>query len=220
MLPDLRLESLDNRTQVSLVARSAADPLEQHILLRDSLPRASTTMLFVPSDADGFAGYAVIMALDGSVSPADVAAVQQAAKANANRATPPGEHERQWRLAMASVGEHNRRSALLAVAQMLALPRCIDVFLTADERWLIDISAAGALSGCADPLAAAGSERRSSQHRVAVAATGSDLRPAGRRTGSGLPAPTCAGVTTFVPCAPVAEYRVEPFPQPFLSGPY
>lgn len=100
---------------------------------------AGPAVLFVAAPAPDLAGYAWVLMPDG---PATADELAQAAAAAAPAPPPPASVPTAWRVALASVGQHNRRPALLALAEPLRVPRVVDVLLVADERALADITQA------------------------------------------------------------------------------
>ncbi len=99
----------------------------------------SASVLFVPTAAGGRDGHAVVLHPIAQATAATTEAMAIAlAAADARPAFadwPPA-----WQQAFAAVGQHNRRPALLALAQPLLATRCIDVLLIADERALIAVT--------------------------------------------------------------------------------
>lgn len=82
-------------------------------------------------------GFALVVQV---LEPATEAEVEAARAAATQPAAKPPESPL-WRRAIAAIGEHNRRPALLALAQLHRLPRCTDLVLAADERALVEITA-------------------------------------------------------------------------------
>ncbi|MFN8826549.1 MAG: hypothetical protein ACK501_16395 [Planctomycetota bacterium] len=160
--PTLRLLATAAGVAVRIVPGGAADAPRQELALADALPADDRAVLFVPDAPASPRGTAVLLQVGGPAGDDAVAAALAAAPALATMpdAPPVGQ------FAFAAVGEHNRRPALLAVARSSGLPRCIDLLLAADERALIEATAA---------LAALTTEERSLPHRVEGALLGSLL---------------------------------------------
>lgn len=131
-LPVLRLLPHDDGFRVRL--RFAGDARGDVWLPWPQPP--ATVLLFVPAARAGDVGRALLLQCAAG-APADaVAAARAAAEPGPRAPEPPAP----WRLALRAVGAHNRRPALLALAQPLALPQVVDLLLVADEPALAAIT--------------------------------------------------------------------------------
>ena len=140
-LPRLRLETNGDTLIATVVAPQPPASARQELPLQQPLGLGATALLYVPADdpAGRPAGHGlglVVHVLERATD-AQVAAARAAA-------TPPAATAPEsplWRQAIAAIGEHNRRPALLALTQLHRLPRCTDLLLAADERALVEITA-------------------------------------------------------------------------------
>lgn len=160
--PTLRLLATAAGVAVRIVPAMAADTPRQELAIAEPLPVDGRAALFVPDAPASPRGTVVLLQVGGAASDEAVAAALAATPA----LTTVPEAPPVWQFAFAAVGEHNRRPALLAVARSSGLPRCIDLLLAADERALIEATAA---------LAALTAEDRTLPHRVEGALLGSLL---------------------------------------------
>lgn len=160
--PTLRLLATAAGVAVRVVPSLATDAPRQELAIAEPLPADGRAALFVPDAPASPHGIVVLLQVGG---PADDDAVA-AALASAPALTRVPDAPPVWQFAFAAVGEHNRRPALLAVARSSGLPRCIDLLLAADERALIEATAA---------LAALTADERALPHRVEGALLGSLL---------------------------------------------
>lgn len=140
-LPELQFLCTPHADGAATTLRLRSGPDQgprQELHLAAPLDLAAPAVLFVPSPRQDLAGHAIVLHGGGPAEPTAVAA----AFAAATPAPPEAPAwPAPWRAVFAAVGEHNRRPALLAVARPLAVPRCLDTLLVADERALIDITA-------------------------------------------------------------------------------
>lgn len=140
-LPRLRLEANGDALAATVIAPEPPASARQELPLQQSLRLGDTALLYVPADepvarAAGL-GFALVVQV---LEPATEAEVEAARAAATQPAAKPPESPL-WRRAIAAIGEHNRRPALLALAQLHRLPRCTDLVLAADERALVEITA-------------------------------------------------------------------------------
>lgn len=149
-LPGLRLHWRDagDGPRLFLVI-DHADATQRHSTVAIAEPFAQgPAALFVAAPGSGFAGHAIVLSPGGAAEPASVARIAAARTATAAPSSPlPAP----VRAALAAVGAHPRRAALLGLARPLGAPRALDLLLVADEPALIAIT--GALA--ADPAIAA-----------------------------------------------------------------
>jgi hypothetical protein len=121
--------------------RTAADGTRERLELQPMLAPGQAAMLFVPVDPSrGYGGDALLVTVLDPAQPALAEAVRASARAAAAAETAAPDTAPSWQLAQRSIGEHNRRPALLAVAHELGSPRALDLLLDADERTLIAIT--------------------------------------------------------------------------------
>jgi hypothetical protein len=160
--PTLRLLATADGMAVRIVPSDAGDAPRQEIALAGALANDEAAVLFVPDEPASPSGVAVLLQVGAPATADEVAAAMAAAPAPTTVAEAPPV----WQFALAAIGEHNRRPALLAVARSSGLPRCIDLLLAADERALVEATAA---------LAALTVDERALPHRVEGALLGSLL---------------------------------------------
>jgi hypothetical protein len=122
----------------------------QRLVVGDTLPEDGPSLLFVPATNPTFAGYAVVIAPGGPADDEEIAAAREAASVETERKQ-PRMSEQQWLLATQAIGEWNRRTALLAIAQQWALPLAGDVILSADLPGLVAMVTAVAQLAPNDP---------------------------------------------------------------------
>lgn len=139
-LPRLRLETNGDAMVATVIAPQPPATARQELPLQQLLHLGDTALLYVPAEdstarAAGH-GFGLVVHLHERASDAQVEAARTAATPPA--AVPP--ESPLWRRALAAIGEHNRRPALLALAQLHRLPRCTDLLLAADERTLVEIT--------------------------------------------------------------------------------
>lgn len=133
-LPTLRVQLGAEGAVWLRVGRGAGDEPEVDAHVREPLAAGAGALLFVPSRTATCAGHAFVL----TVAPAEPATVTAARKqAGVAPATGDG-WPRRWRLAFASVGQHNRRPPLLEIARTLGALRARDLLLVADEPLLIE----------------------------------------------------------------------------------
>lgn len=139
-LPRLRLETNGDTLAATVIAPQPPASARQELPLQQPLGLGATALLYVPADepsarAAGH-GLALVVHVHERATDAQVAAARAAA-------TPPAAKAQEaplWRQAITAIGEHNRRPALLALAQLHRLVRCTDLLLAADERSLVEIT--------------------------------------------------------------------------------
>jgi hypothetical protein len=155
-LPTVLASWLDNRVDLAL-----RDAGELVVLGSGLATSGDVLVLFVPAATRGGPGFALALEREDPADPAAVAAAAAAADADAaRRLETPVERTaaRQVEIAMAAVGERNRRPALLALAHGHGAARITDVLLSADEAALRAITAglrpASASPAATDPAAA------------------------------------------------------------------
>lgn len=140
-LPRLRLETNGDTLVATVIAPEPPASARQELPLQQPLGLGDTALLYVPAeDPVGRAaghGLGLLVAVLERATDAQVDAALAAATPPA--AMPP--ESPLWRQAIAAIGEHNRRPALLALTQLHRLPRCTDLLLAADERALVEITA-------------------------------------------------------------------------------
>lgn len=137
-LPTLLCEpGPDGALLLRLLTNAAAPPRTELLFLSSPLPPAGTAVLFLPMAHATFAGRAMVVHNDG---PATAAAAAEAHAEQPGPTAPPPTRDN-WHLAQDSVGEHNLRPALLALARSAGTARGIDVLLSADEPALVAIGA-------------------------------------------------------------------------------
>ena len=141
-LPELELRATGAATVQVIGIRTAADGTRERLELQPMLAPGEAAMLFVPVDPSrGYGGDALLVTVLDPAQPALAAAVRASARAAAAaEAAAAPDTAPSWQLAQRSIGEHNRRPALLAVAHELGSPRALDLLLDADERTLIAIT--------------------------------------------------------------------------------
>ncbi|MEO6598132.1 MAG: hypothetical protein ABIP94_25595, partial [Planctomycetota bacterium] len=165
-MPELRFECIEDATRLLLGVRArpddgrpsdgprndsqpdGPDDGDQYLLLRDPLLNAAACV-FVPTHDVGVAGYAFLLTAHAD-APADAIAAARASAALGSSAEAPPTAVRQQHLATLAIGEHNRRAALLGIAQQIDAPRAIDLIVAADEAHLVAITTATA---AAEPTA-------------------------------------------------------------------
>lgn len=140
-LPWLRLEANGDALAATVIAPQPPASARQELPLQELLRLGDTALLYVPAEdstarAAGH-GFGLVVHVHERANEAQVEAARAAATQPAAR--PP--ESPLWRRALAAIGEHNRRPALLALAQLHRLPRCTDLLLAADERALVEITA-------------------------------------------------------------------------------
>lgn len=134
-LPSLRAQQGADGAVWLRVGRGDGDEPAVDAHVREPLAVGETALLFVPARSAACAGHAFVL----TVAPADAAAVA-AARAGDAAPAPDAGWPRRWRLAFASVGQHNRRPPLLEIARTLGALRARDLLLVADESLLIEAS--------------------------------------------------------------------------------
>ncbi len=135
-MPTLRAQQGADGAVWLRVGRGDGDEPDVDAHVRDPLAVGATALLFVPARTAACAGHAFVL----TVAPADPAAAS-AARSQANAAPAADDAwPRRWRLAFASVGQHNRRPPLLEIARTLGALRARDLLLVADEPLLIEAS--------------------------------------------------------------------------------
>lgn len=140
-LPRLRLETNGDALAATVIAPQPPASARQELPLQQPLRLGDTVLLYVPAEqpsarAAGH-GFGLVVHVHERASAAQVEAARIAAQPPATK--PP--ESPLWRRALAAIGEHNRRPALLALAQLHRLGRCTDLLLAADERALVEITA-------------------------------------------------------------------------------
>lgn len=141
-LPELELRApVPTAVQVVCI-HTAADGTRERLELQPPLTSGAAALLFVPVDPSrGYSGDALLVTVLDPAPPALAAAVRASAEAAAAAgAGQAADTAPSWRLAQRSIGEHNRRPALLSVAHELGASRALDLLLDADERVLIAIT--------------------------------------------------------------------------------
>lgn len=138
-LPTLRFTLDGGACRLQIEAPPDADAARDRVLLRE--PLTAPHVLFVPGATAPAAGRAFVIVPGGEVEPGLAAATIAAARAAAASASVTVA-EREVQIAASSLGEHNRRPALLALARRFALPRCVDAVLAADEPLLAAMTTA------------------------------------------------------------------------------
>lgn len=139
-LPRLRLEANGDALVATVIAPQPPASARQELPLQQPLRLGDTVLLYVPAEeptarAAG-QGLGLVVHLFERATDAQVESARTAA-------TPPAAQPPEsplWLRAVAAIGEHNRRPALLALAQLHRLPRCTDLLLAADERALVEIT--------------------------------------------------------------------------------
>lgn len=136
--PGLRLQASGEGVLLSLVTGRDGDAARQELVIAPTLPPAGVAALYVPDAPASPTGTLLVLHHRGPAATTDLDHARTAATTPPLApAAPP-----LWEFALQAIGEHNRRPALLAIARASELPRCLDVLLAADERSLIDATAA------------------------------------------------------------------------------
>jgi len=140
-LPRLRLETSGDALAATVIAPQPPASARQELPLQQPLGLGAAALLYVPADAPTARraghGFGLLVQVRERATDAEVAA----AKAAATPAAVKPAESPLWQEALAAIGEHNRRPALLALAQLHRLGRCTDLLLAADERALVEITA-------------------------------------------------------------------------------
>lgn len=138
-LPMLEFTAATGGTELTVLHRAPDTQHEERLHLGKPLTAGSSGALFVPGDTPPVAGHMLVVTDTGPATASDLATARAAAAAS----PPPNAAAVDvWQLALAAVGEHNRRPALLALARTGPSPRAEDLLLAADERALITITSA------------------------------------------------------------------------------
>jgi hypothetical protein len=138
-LPALELRQRDAHIEMQLDLQPMQVP-DQRLLLGEPLPESAPGLLFVPLPGGHGTGYAVVITIEGNADAEAATAAAEAAHAAPQR-TAASLHGAQWQLATTAIGEWNRRTALLAVAQNLGCRAISELLLASDLSRLTAIAA-------------------------------------------------------------------------------
>ena len=151
-LPDLLLRRDGARIQLAMRSKVATPATELVIL--EPLPTDADGRLhlfWAPPGRRLGLGFVITVGPDAS---AEAAAAARSAIPGPTAPADTGKSVWPTRLARDAVGEASRRRALLALAERLGLPRCVDLLLCLDEPALVAVTAALPADASDPPLVA------------------------------------------------------------------
>lgn len=139
-LPALQLTRVAAGVAATLIT-AGLDATEELSIAVPVEPDASAAV-FVPGGVGASGGYVLEFSGVGAPDPGEAEEASVAARRRAADPQTVADRPAAWRTALAAVGEHNRRPALLALVGPLDLPRVVDLVLAADEPALVAMTAA------------------------------------------------------------------------------